>query len=1249
MFSALKKIFTTDPNPNTGEHGSSSNDTANTEEENNETGSNTSAAKTIVCQGGKCSCNQSETPTQIPLKVTTQSKFYVNDENGSEKLIASTMELGQPFDAPFFGKCKMQPSGSSFLPCQPAITGWQKPYEGVELANGGKILTEESTAMCSFGGMIKIEDHGQAPAQVNEAQIQNGTLAVTTLLNPMITETDLEILAGGGFDGDNTEEKGASVKKITTTDSKTKYVKDQWISFKVLKWYNENAANKDKVNWVVYDDAGETLYTYQDKGELLDIRFSEYGTYKVEAYGGSAGGSKAATYTVTIKKPELNRIDKNVAAKIRPGEQATFTLAVDMPEVLDIATVQDIQWAVYKSTNRGRTYTEIIENAVEGNTHTETVTFAEKGYYKIKATREEKTVETTLRVGANGVTSIQLDKTSMRTHNDTIKFKVPESAYSIEPPTAEEKQAVKWVVYDSAFNEVTALSGTTGETFEFSNHKTEGVYYVEAYMNSSEIGRIKKGKSSNCIKKVTVTTPSVKRMEWTDSKGWYKTTCGFDEEVYVKLKLDAFNGQKIKLKFYNIQKDSSKTAIAETGAIMVGSNGEVNYKVAFPKDRYTSKLTNGSQKGTGYVVYEILPDDDQEVIKGAKAGMLHFEHGMKINVKSKAAIAGVFYEKSGKRVRNVLYGDTIVCHIKSYNLIGKTVTVKVFRYDKALWVDFLNPDDEVSSFTTIIDNEGKASFDFCIEKKWNGWVGTRETFYIEVDEVPWYSKAIRSQGVIIGFTKKDKLQNQVNPVVVEQAGYSKDKKKCENCDKDITLDEIKNICSDDDGKCLISDTAMIEEALPYLNQYRKKVGIDTCTRKAHFLSQLAAETKFYSLQENFNWYWEPLITTFDSYFKKFNTKSAKETKAKELGREEKDGPALTLEEQKTLANAIYGKTHPIGKGAGHKDGDGWRYSGKGFKQITWKTNYKEVQNFYNKKMKEETESDVVWVDDENPYKLKNNAKDAITSALAYWGWKMINPRANYADEYAVKSVTYKINGALKGLDERKRYFLRAKNELTIEECPLYKGRKWQEEELGTVVVIAGKSYKYGEPNDSGDKWPVYKTSVYRRMSLDKYKELKDKSELPEPDYITYLARDAHGKESKYGDKSEYRYGTYNEAPPGEYYLFKKVKSQKYLWYLGDLEHNASIEDSESGNERTGIAIHGGYPSGSIGCLTIHKGKARPNELVNEFYANVPDIDNLKDEENRDVKVILEPREVENKGTWPSGATKYEGIVLENTN
>ncbi|WP_438710539.1 hypothetical protein ACSTS3_16955 [Aquimarina muelleri] len=284
-----------------------------------------------------------------------------------------------------------------------------------------------------------------------------------------------------------------------------------------------------------------------------------------------------------------------------------------------------------------------------------------------------------------------------------------------------------------------------------------------------------------------------------------------------------------------------------------------------------------------------------------------------------------------------------------------------------------------------------------------------------------------------------------------------------------------------------------------------------------------------------------------------------------------------------------------------------------------------------------------------PYKLKNNA-NAMTSALAYWGWKMINPRASYADEYAVKSVTYRINGALKGLDERKRYFLRAEEQLKIEECPLYKGKKWQEQELGTVIVVAGKSYKYGEPNDNGEKWPVYKTVVYQRMSLEKYKELKEKDKLPEPDYITYLTRDAHGSEEDYGTKSSYRYGTNNETPPGEYYLFKRQSDkQRYQWHIGDIEKSASIIDTESGNDRKGIAIHGGYPLGSVGCLTIHQGKSKPNALIDDFYANVPDIDDLKGEKNRDVRIIIEPREVKEIGNWGSGATKYEGIVEENTN
>ena len=88
---------------------------------------------------------------------------------------------------------------------------------------------------------------------------------------------------------------------------------------------------------------------------------------------------------------------------------------------------------------------------------------------------------------------------------------------------------------------------------------------------------------------------------------------------------------------------------------------------------------------------------------------------------------------------------------------------------------------------------------------------------------------------------------------------------CPRCNKDVTLEEIKRICVDEKGNCLIKDTTMIAAALPYLNQYRKKVGINTCVSKAHFLAQIAGETKFYRLQEDFTYRnWKDMLTHFSS-------------------------------------------------------------------------------------------------------------------------------------------------------------------------------------------------------------------------------------------------------------------------------------------------------------------------------------------------------------------------------------------------
>ena len=117
------------------------------------------ADKHFVVQGAACKCNFGGSPDK--LKISANDRDYINDGDGSAKPIASNKDIGQPLEAKTFGNCSITRSS-----CSPSITQWQGFYEKVTLTNGGKILTEESKAICSVSGSpcISITFHGQTAA-----------------------------------------------------------------------------------------------------------------------------------------------------------------------------------------------------------------------------------------------------------------------------------------------------------------------------------------------------------------------------------------------------------------------------------------------------------------------------------------------------------------------------------------------------------------------------------------------------------------------------------------------------------------------------------------------------------------------------------------------------------------------------------------------------------------------------------------------------------------------------------------------------------------------------------------------------------------------------------------------------------------------------------------------------------------------------------------------------------------------------
>lgn len=143
--------------------------------------------KHMVVQGATCRCTLSIEPKTDILKVKTQSKHYANDKDSAKKLLATTKDIGNTLEKNTFGKCKKQPSGNDYLPCQVQITKWSKFYEKITLSNQGKILLEDSKATCEMGmpDCIEIVDHGQI-AEPSEQNLKKANPDIQNKINPLL-------------------------------------------------------------------------------------------------------------------------------------------------------------------------------------------------------------------------------------------------------------------------------------------------------------------------------------------------------------------------------------------------------------------------------------------------------------------------------------------------------------------------------------------------------------------------------------------------------------------------------------------------------------------------------------------------------------------------------------------------------------------------------------------------------------------------------------------------------------------------------------------------------------------------------------------------------------------------------------------------------------------------------------------------------------------------------------------------------
>ena len=171
--------------------------------------------------------------------------------------------------------------------------------------------------------------------------------------------------------------------------------------------------------------------------------------------------------------------------------------------------------------------------------------------------------------------------------------------------------------------------------------------------------------------------------------------------------------------------------------------------------------------------------------------------------------------------------------------------------------------------------------------------------------------------------------------------------------------------------------------------------INTPLQQAAFLAQCAHESReFTATEENLNYSAEGLLRVFPKYFKSLEQ--------------------ATMYARNPRAIASYVYANRMGNGP-ESSGDGYRYRGRGYIQLTGHDNYMQFAAA--------TATDAL-----NQPSLVADTEGAALSAGWFWAKNSLNLLADKEDMIA---ITRRINGGLNGLQERMAYYHAARQALGI--------------------------------------------------------------------------------------------------------------------------------------------------------------------------------------------------------------------------
>jgi predicted chitinase len=195
--------------------------------------------------------------------------------------------------------------------------------------------------------------------------------------------------------------------------------------------------------------------------------------------------------------------------------------------------------------------------------------------------------------------------------------------------------------------------------------------------------------------------------------------------------------------------------------------------------------------------------------------------------------------------------------------------------------------------------------------------------------------------------------------------------------------------------------------------------LDTPLRRTHFFAQIKQETgEDLSIDEKFVYEAGALIDLF-SYFKNNPEEARRYGYKTKAGKIKESGLPMTRSDYEAIANGAYGGRTDLGN-RGISSGDGWKYRGRGLKQLTGLHNYAAFQRWHSAFSTHWPNEKIDFV--ANP-ELLIEMKYAVRSAASFW---LSNKLYEVADKGSapeiVDLITAVVNKHTKSHSDRRSHF-----------------------------------------------------------------------------------------------------------------------------------------------------------------------------------------------------------------------------------